>query len=421
MKQHPFRRILAGCTALALTAALSACGPRDTPNLPGTVRDLTADAPGVVVDVLPLEDEAAVQFTHFSLNLINRAVQPGKNTLLSPMSVLTALGMTANGADGETLAQMEQVLGQTSPMLNSQLLAYWQSLPQGPGGTLRSANSIWLIDDPAFQVEPDFLQTNIGFYQADLYQAPFDKNTCRAINQWVSSRTDKMIPEILDEISEDTVMYLINALAFEGEWPEPYLENQVSPAPFHAPDGDKTVEFLRGEESQYLESADCTGFLKPYKGGTYAFAALLPREGLTPEELLAGLDGESLHRMLKEPVQAPVKSTIPKFDTEFNVELSPILAEMGMPLALSTDADFSRLGHFKDFPIYIGRVLHKTFLSLGEKGTRAGAATAVAMDAGAASFETPVKTVTLDRPFVYMLIDLEHRVPFFLGVMNNPA
>ena len=359
--------------------------------------------------------------TDFAIRLFKASEESGKNTLISPLSVLCALAMTANGAEEETLAQMEEVLGMTTEELNLYLYSYMQNLPQGEKYKLSLANSIWFTEDERFTVNQDFLQTNANYYGADIYKAPFDKQTLKDINNWVKQNTDEMIPEILDQIPAEAIMYLVNALAFEAEWSEIYEKHQVKDGEFTKEDGTKQdVKFMYGSEGTYLEDEKATGFMKRYKGGKYAFVAMLPNEGVSVSEYIASLDGESLNALLANPQYATVHTSIPKFETEYKVEMSEILKSMGMTEAFDMyNADFEGLGTSTGGNIYISRVLHKTFISVGEKGTKAGAATVVEMKDGAAAEPTEPKEVYLDRPFVYMLIDCETNLPFFIGTMMD--
>ena len=359
--------------------------------------------------------------TDFAIRLFKASEESGKNTLISPLSVLCALAMTANGAEEETLAQMEEVLGMTTEELNLYLYSYMQNLPQGEKYKLSLANSIWFTEDERFTVNQDFLQTNANYYGADIYKAPFDKQTLKDINNWVKQNTDEMIPEILDQIPAEAIMYLVNALAFEAEWSEIYEKHQVKDGEFTKEDGTKQdVRFMYGSEGTYLEDEKATGFMKRYKGGKYAFVAMLPNEGVSVSEYIASLDGESLNALLANPQYATVHTSIPKFETEYKVEMSEILKSMGMTEAFDMyNADFEGLGTSTGGNIYISRVLHKTFISVGEKGTKAGAATVVEMKDGAAAEPTEPKEVYLDRPFVYMLVDCENNIPFFIGTMMD--
>ena len=360
--------------------------------------------------------------TDFAVRLFRASAKSGENTLVSPLSVLCALAMTANGAEGETLEQMETVLGMTAEELNGYLYSYVKNLPQGDSYKLSLANSIWFTEDQRFTVKQDFLQLNADYYGADLYQAPFNDQTCKDINNWVKQNTDGMIPEILDQVPPDAVMYLVNALAFEAEWPKPYEKHQVRDGQFTKEDGTKQdAEFMYSTEGAYLEDENAAGFIKYYKGGKYAFAAMLPNEGVSVSDYIASLDGGSLSAMLANPQYVTVYTSIPKFEIEYSVEMSAILEEMGMLRAFdSANAEFERLGVFTGGNIYISRVLHKTFISVGEKGTRAGAATVVEMlSEGAMAEPQEPKRVYLDRPFVYMLIDCENNIPFFIGAMTD--
>ncbi|MBO5281270.1 MAG: serpin family protein, partial [Clostridia bacterium] len=351
--------------------------------------------------------------------------EDGENTLISPLSVLSALAMTANGARGETLRQMESVLGMTADELNRYLYSYVQFLPRGDKYTLHLANSIWFTDDSRFTVEESFLQTNADYYRAAAYKAPFDNRTVKDINNWVKRETDGMIPKVLDGLSPKAVMYLVNALAFEAEWTKYYEKHQVRDAVFTKEDGTKQdIELMYSNEGMYLEDERATGFVKYYSGYKYAFAALLPNEGVTVDEYLASIDGTALSNLLSGAQSASVSAAIPKFESEYSIELSKTLTNMGMNDAFDEEkADFSGLGTYTDivdYNIYINRVIHKTHIKVGEKGTKAGAVTVVEMGkADSASDPNERKSVCLDRPFVYMLIDCENNIPFFIGTVMD--
>ena len=359
--------------------------------------------------------------TDFAIRLFKASEESGKNTLLSPLSVLCALAMTANGAEKETLAQMEEVLGMTTEELNLYLYSYMQNLPQGEKYKLSLANSIWFTEDERFTVNQDFLQANADYYGADIYKAPFNEQTKKDINNWVKQNTDEMIPEILDRVPVDAIMYLVNALAFEAEWSAIYKKDQVREGVFTKEDNTKqNVDFMYGSEGTYLEDENAAGFMKYYKGGKYALVTMLPDEGVSISDYIASLTGESVNALLTNPQHTTVYTAIPKFETEYSVEMSEILKDMGMPKAFDpNNAEFEGLGTSSAGNIFISRVLHKTFISVGEKGTKAGAATVVEMADGAAAEPQEPKEIYLNRPFVYMLIDCENNIPFFIGTMMN--
>ena len=410
------KKLIALLLAFAMALGLTACSQV-------SANDLMKDVPAKNVDVLPDMDAGAAAAAGFGVRLFQTSMEEGKNTLISPLSVLYALAMTANGADGETLAQMEQVLGMDIEKLNSYMLAYLDLLPEAKDYKLSLANSIWFKDDPDFVVEQSFLQTNADYYGADAYKAAFDEATRNDINNWVKEHTDGMIPEIINKIPDEAVMYLVNALAFDAKWDKKYEDYQIREGRFTTEDGKRQdVDMMHSEEHTYLEDDMATGFTKYYKDRRYAFVAMLPNEGVTVSQYVESLTGKHLRDLLSNPQDVTVFATMPKFETEYGIEMSEVLQEMGMVDAFDWQvADFSRLGTYNvdGMNICINRVLHKTFISVTEQGTKAGAATAVEMVAEGAMEMEEFKEVILDRPFVYMLIDCETNLPFFIGTMMD--
>ena len=355
-----------------------------------------------------LRSPAAASTMDFALNLFREAAADGENTLISPLSVLTALAMTANGAEGETLTQMESVLGGGVDDLDK-----W--LDGASGENLKLANGIWMKDDNNFHPGQEFLKIAQKEYKAKIETAPFDDSTAEEINDWVRKQTDGMIDSIVDEFPEEAVLYLINALAFEAQWAKPYADYQVQEGTFTTEDGKtQTVEMMYDAVENYLRTKKATGFLKWYEGDRYAFAALLPNEGVSVTELLDSLTSEELAKVLANPEADVVQTAIPKFRTESDLELKGTLEALGMPNAFDAEkADLTPLGTCDQGNLYISKVKHKTFIEVGELGTRAGAATAVEIECGSAMVEPT--TVYLDRPFVYMIVDMELNYPIFMG------
>lgn len=410
------KRYFALLLVFALSLSLVGCGGKDH----GGSADLMEGISARTAEPPSSKDAGAQTVTDFGVRLVQNSLEDGKNLLISPLSVLCALAMTANGAEGETRAQMEAVFGFSVEELNRYLRWYVDSLPQSEDYALRLANSIWFTEDARFTPNQNFLQCNADYYGADIYSAPFDDSTVDAINKWVEDKTEGMIGEVLDEIPEEAVMYLVNALAFEAEWDWVYQEHQVRDGIFTAENGgEQDIEMMYSQEYNYLEDDLATGFVKDYKDRSYSFVALLPREGISVGDYITELTGERLRALLDNVRSIEVHTAMPKFESEYSVELSDILKSMGMTDAFDWQkADFSGLGISADGNISIGRVLHKTFISVGEQGTKAGAATVIEMDTGAA-MPQEFKEVHLDRPFVYLLIDRSSGMPFFIGVMRD--
>ncbi len=345
-----------------------------------------------------------------------------QNALVSPLSIQLALAMTANGAKGETLKEMEALLGAGMSIddLNRYLKSYVDGLPSDEKAKLEIANSIWFRDNEnRLKVEKNFLQTNANYYGADAFKAPFDGSTLKKINDWVKDNTDGMIDKILDSIDNDAVMYLINAITFDAEWQTVYSKGDVRDGTFTDIKGEKnTVSMMHSEENQYIFDGKATGFLKNYKGGKYSFAALLPNEGVDLYDYISGLDAATLKNTLSNVKFTEVAATIPKFSYDYELKMNGVLGQHGMVKAFDwREADFTKLGRSSNGNIYVGDVLHKTFILVDELGTKAGAVTKVELRDTCAALGR--KVVTLDRPFVYMIIDNETNIPIFMGAVTD--
>lgn len=407
------KKFLSICLVICVLEALTGCSTIQATDLMIDIQKNEIISPVIL-------EEQNVGVTDFAVRLFQHSMKTEENTLISPLSVLVALSMTANGADGETLSQMEAVLGMPTEELNAYMYAYMESLPEKEKSKLSLANSIWFTDDEKFSVNEEFLQLNADYYGAGIYETPFNDATCKDINLWVEENTDGMVKDILDEIPEDAVMYLVNAIAFDAEWLKVYEESQVREGVFTTESGkEEKTELMYSSENRYLKDENAKGFMKFYADNQYAFVALLPDEGISVGAYVDSLTGEKVRALFSNAEITSVDAAIPKFETEYEVEMSDILKGMGMPLAFDPDfADFTRLGTHGDGNIYINRVLHKTFLSVAEKGIKAGAATAVEMvTESAMEMKEEPKEVILDRPFVYMLVDFNQQIPFFIGTV----
>ena len=348
----------------------------------------------------------------------------GGNVLISPLSIQLALAMTANGAVGQTREEMETLLGGEIPLetLNEYLKTYVASLTSGEDDTLKTANAIWFRDSENFTVKDTFLQTNADYYGAAAYKAPFDKTTLREINAWVNEKTDGMIPQVLDEMIDDPLMCLVNAILFDAEWRDPYEEKDTKKGTFTALNGEtEEATMLHSTESRYLSSGKAVGFLKKFKGYRYTFAAILPNEGIAFEDYLAVFDGEELSALLESESGAVVYAAMPCFDYDTSLTMNDVLAELGMPTAFSSEAaDFSELGRSTEGNLHISRVIHKTHVEIGPRGARAGAATVVEVtDTGVMISPEEPKRVTLDRPFLFLILDNETNTPLFVGALTS--
>ena len=410
--------VLLCITLIALS--FSACGgnPLQKPSKVKSTNLMNDITPKIVHKSNNLSDGNSA-YNDFAVALFKENQVNGDNVLISPLSVLCALSMTANGANNDTLKEMEKVFGLSTSDMNKYLYSYINGLEQGEKFSLKLANSLWIKNDNNFTVNRDFLQTNANYHDAEIYSVPFDNDTLKDVNTWVKENTYGMIPNIIDKFDDEIIMCLINALAFEAEWAEIYREDQVNKSYFYASNGKtQNVDFMFNEEYMYLSDKDATGFMKYYADEKYAFVAVLPNENIKLEDYISNLTGEKITRFIDSAENTTVWTRMPKFQYEYSADISDILMNMGMPSAFDVDnADFTKMGTYTNKNIYINKVIHKTYISVAEKGTKAGAATAVMMASGSAMFE--VKKVYLDKPFMYMIIDCENNVPFFIGTVTD--
>lgn len=411
-------RISAIALVVAVTTGLSAC----TKPSPATVSlDLMSGiSKSSAVSRTP-DELFKNNYSDFSIDLFRESMSYNENSLVSPLSVMLALSMTANGAAGDTLDEMERLLGQGIHLsdLNAYLHAYSGGLPDKEKSKLRIGNSIWFRDDEGrLTVEKSFLQTNADYYSAAAYKSKFDDSTLRDINSWVEKNTDGMIDSILDSINPDAVMYLINTIVFDAEWDKVYSKENLKDGSFRSASGvTEDIQFMNSEEGLYLKDSMSTGFIKPYSKGLYSFAAILPNEGISVEKYVEALTGKGFLDLIKGAEGTPVTAALPKFSYSYKISMNDSLKKLGMPTAFSSEnADFSRLGKSSRGNLFIGEVLHKTFISVDELGTKAGAVTKVEME-DESYIET--KVVILDRPFIYAIIDNSTGLPIFIGTVNS--
>ena len=366
------------------------------------------------ISKIELGDRFISAHTDFAVKLFQNASDKENNSLVSPLSAAICMGMVANGADGETKSQIEKALGEIEThRLNEYLYSYVKELFDYDNSKINIANSIWYRDSNSLRIEKDFLQSAADYYNASAYKRAFDTSTADEINGWVKKNTNSMIDKIVDNISPEDEAYLINAIAFEAAWEDKYLETDQKT--FTDYDGEKkTVQMMESTEHVYLSDENAVGFIK-YYAGPYAFAAVLPNDGVDINDYVNSMTGEGLRKMISNRQYADVYASLPKFKYDYEVSLIDSLKAMGIKNAFSeSDADFSKMVKSDDGNIYVSSVLHKTFIEVDENGTSAVAVTSVTDT----KTSMPLKKeyyVNLNRPFVYMIIDAETDLPIFMG------
>jgi len=422
-KSWTFAGIPAIAALLALIVFISGMFSRE-----GAVTVLAKDLMEGIKAEEPTTVELKAEFIQstadFSVELFKNSYAKRENSLISPTSVYFALGMTANGAKGNTLKEFEELLGKEGigiEDLNSYYYSLSKWLTDVKSGKVTFANSIWYRDDDILNIKKEFLQKNASYYKAAAYKADFSaKATVKDINNWVKHNTGETIDKIIDKIDGNDLMYLINAVYFEDKWETPYTKQDIQDGEFYLEDGTrKKVEFMNSTEFIYISDDKAEGFIKPYESGKYSFVAILPNEGVGVDSYIASLSGEKFISLMDNKSSEKVRASIPKFKISYSKELKESLKNMGLVECFSLDkADFSEMAEVEKGDIYVGKVLHKTYITVDVLGTKAGAATSANMQLKLGAPEG--HDIILDRPFIYAIIDNETNLPLFIGTMMNP-
>ncbi|MBO4877288.1 MAG: hypothetical protein J5501_04680 [Ruminococcus sp.] len=380
----------------------------------------------------PTEEFSAAEMA-LGVNLLQK-LNADENTkkgqmLISPISASAALTMTANGAANETLEQMEKVLGSglTLDDLNEYFSWFMQNLPQSKKEKVMIANSIWFRDCDWLEVHDSFLEKNKKYFESEIYKSPYNETTVADINSWVNTNTKGMIPKLIDNphAFDDPAacMTLVNTLFFEADWEVPYKDS--SPSKFVTEDGQtQNIAALYAGSDNYYELDNALAFKKNYAGG-YKFIGILPDEGISLDDYIASIDPAKLSEQLRTPGDMDnviVSTMIPKLDYKYDCSMKDALKLLGMGDAFdAAKSDFTEMATVTGgYPLYIDEVIQKTNIELTEKGTKAAAATAVMMAAGAAFDPNPPRYIYiyLNRPFVYMIVD-ENDIPAFIGCVSS--
>jgi len=368
----------------------------------------------------------------FAFDLYQALREADGNLFYSPHSISLALAMTYAGARGETAQQMADTLdfilpqNRLHPAFNSldiQLGRRGEGAKgkDGEGFRLNIVNAIWGQKDYEFLSEfLDLLAVNYGAGLRILDFASAPEESRITINKWVSDRTEGRIEDLIPQGLIDTLTRLVltNAIYFNAAWQYPFQEDMTEDGPFYLLDGGEViVPMMRQAESfGYAEGDGYQAVELPYDGGELSMVLLLPQAGHF-EAFEGSLDTQQVDGIIGRLEHRQVTLAMPGFEFESSFGLKRTLTSMGMPLAFSGGADFSGMTGNRD--LFIAEVVHKAFVSVDEAGTEAAAATAVVMPM-AMPPEEPVE-VTVNRPFVFLIHDIETGTILFVGRVVNPS
>jgi len=371
---------------------------------------------------LPIDHRLVAANTGFGFKLLKELVQQDsdQNVFISPASVALSLSMTYNGAASSTKDAMARVLGIQELSLdnlnnaNAALLSNLQA--PGPGVKIALANSLWARNGVSFH--QSFLDRNRRFYGADVTSMDFGAPDARdTINAWVSDRTGGRIQSLVDRIDAADVLLLVNAIHFKGEWTDKFDKANTRGRPFRLQNRKKIIIPMMSREAtlQIYKGQKFTAVALPYGKGRISFYIFLPDEDSSLEAFYKELTAENWKTWMsgfREHHEGHI--TMPRFKVEYGVSLVETLSALGMQQAFGPGADFGRMC---DRDVFVGDVVHKTFLEVNEEGTEAAGATETSMKMIGIDFEG---IIVVDRPFMYAIRDDKTGELLFLGAVVDP-
>ena len=374
--------------ALAGAAALLSCGPKYVAPVsePGSEIDYSMS---FIRSVLAVEDKDA-------------------NLAVSPYSAGVALSMLAEGAEGQTKAEFNKAL--------NDCLFKAEDLGGNDKITVNSVNSLWVDDN--FSVRNRYVSLMQKDFDALVTTLSFsDPATVKAINNWCSEHTNGKITEIIDELSPNDVMVLVNALYFKAPWLNPFDEHMTSSAKFHGSKSVSDVDMMaRKAYMNYAEYNGCQLVELPYEGGRYAMYVLLPPEDMDINELIGYLSQESYDAAMNSLQSKEVLLKMPKVKVETSLLLNQSLQHMGIRTAFTGAADFKGISEMG--PLSLGLVKQKCYVEISEKGTEAAAVTSAQIRMTALRPSQYVR-MTVDRPYLFFVTDKQESNILFAGRIMN--
>ena len=383
--------------------------------------------PSPVLDALPRplsagEQKIIAASNDFSFSLLRRlgSAQSDSNVFVSPLSASMALGMAMNGASGTTFDEMRATLGfgtAAEPEIDQgykSLIALLRGLD--PSVDFRIANSIWTRE--TFPFTPSFLDAGRTWFDAEVSPLDFDSpSALTTINDWVSTATAGKIPTILDEIRNDEVMFLINAIYFKGSWRAKFDPALTVDAPFHGIAGDQPAKLMHREGSMhFVQTPTFTAVDLPYGNSAYSMSVVLPNAGESVDGVLSALQSSAWSAWTTQFRDAEIDLYLPRLKLTWERMLIPDLQALGMRAAFQDGvADFTRMSPLGD-RLFISTVKQKTYVDVNEEGTEAAAVTNVGISFTSAPLRT---TVRVDRPYIFAIRERLSGTILFLGAIRR--
>ncbi len=372
----------------------------------------------------PLEKKIVHASNDFGFNLFKEVVREdsSENIFISPLSVSFALGMTVNGANGETEQAMKSTLGFGGMDLKSvdetyrSLMGYLLQLD--PDVIFRLANSIWYRK--GFHFESSFFDITRKYFNAEVEGLNFsDPASVGIVNNWVDQNTKGKIKEILDRIDPRDVMFLINAIYFKGIWTYQFKKEATQDDDFYLPDGSKiTVKMMnQAGDFNYFETDQFQAIDLPYGNGAFSMTIFLPRRHFPLDSLIAQMNPDTWTDWMGRFEMKKGGILLPKFTLRYQITLNRVLDALGMGIAFTDAADFTRMS--KNGGLSLSYVKHKTFAKVDEEGTEAAAVTVVGVYATSVGPSEGFEMI-VNRPFLCVIRERESDTLIFMGKIVHP-
>ena len=366
--------------------------------------------------------EADQQFAFELLGKVN-ALSEEDNLMISPLSVSYALGMTMNGAAGTTLDAFYEVL-HFGDLTNAEVNESYKDLMDqlvhlDDKVEFSIANSIWY--KLGYHVLDEFITTNQTYFDAAVRELDFsDPQAVDIINGWIEDKTNDKIRDMLDYIPSNAVMYLINAIYFNATWKYEFDKSQTAEGSFYLDGGGShPADFMKVKGLfNYTVTEDFSAVEMPYGDSTFSMVVMLPSGESTTDDLISQMDLSYWNTWYENATVRNVQIELPKFKYGFKSLLNDPLIDLGLEIAFSDGADFSRITSGAD--LYISRVIHQTFIDVQEEGTEAAAATIVEIrETSAGGDSTPI--FRADKPFLYIIKENSTGAILFMGKVGKPV
>ncbi len=412
------RRVLAFLVAAAMIVASVSCKKEVT------AEDLMVNVEEGDASEIYLDDTFCDKYCAAAFAMLSHEYSAdGPNVVISPLSVYYNLALLANGATGETKSQLEKMLDKYYPTdsMNTYMHSFMENLHDTDTAKFYFDSAIWANSDKNVDVSDEFLAAAKTFYKASAYKESFGETAVNNINNWASNKTNMYSERILKDMPSDAPLYLANYALLDADWESPISPENVLDGKFKAfGSEEQDVQMMSSYESTFIgQEEEVRGFIKNYAGGNYAFLAIIPMNE-NKSAIANYIDFLSKDKYYQDLIKKRkeyrvVDASIPKFSCEYTGGLKSMLEDMELGNIFNSQyAGLDQIGS-SDEKLYVGDISVSTGLTVTEKGTRKGTGANV----GNTGVGTNVIPISLNRPFIFAVVDTKRYLPIIVGAVNS--